>query len=186
MAIIKVLLADDWGLFLEGVKSVLRQATANIEIVGEAHNGEDAVLLTRRLDPAVVLMDQDLPKVDGIEATRAIKQAMPGVEIIVMTERLDDAKALAAIEAGAAGYILKDIPAANLIMALNSVRQGQAFFHPEVTRTLIDRLRHPARDRRTRLRSTPEGLPARELEGLVRLAHGSPDRQIASHVEPRE
>src|SRR2546422_935888 len=100
MPIIKVLLADDWGLFLEGVKSALRQATADIEIVGEATNGEDAVQLTRRLDPAVVLMDQDLPKAGGIEATRAIKQAMPGVEIIIMTERLDDAEALAAIEAG--------------------------------------------------------------------------------------
>src|SRR2546422_9951731 len=142
MPITKVLLADDWGLFLEGVKSVLRQAAGAIEVVGEAPNGEEAVQLTRRLDPAVVLMDQDLPKVDGIEATRAIKQAMPGVEVIIMTERLDDAKALAAIEAGAAGYILKDIPAANLVMALNSVRQGQAFFHTEVTRTLIERLCH--------------------------------------------
>src|SRR2546428_5460175 len=109
MPIIKVLLADDWGLFLEGVKSALRQATADIEIVGEATNGEDAVQLTRRLDPAVVLMDQDLPKVGGIEATRAIKQAMPGVEIIIMTERLDDAKALAAIEAAAGrGTFLKN------------------------------------------------------------------------------
>jgi len=154
--------------------------------VGEATNGEDAVLLTRRLDPAVVLMDQDLPKVDGIEATRAIKQAMPGVEIIIMTERIDDAKALAAIEAGAAGYILKDIPAANLVMALNSVRQGQAFFHPEVTRTLIERLGHLARDRRTRLRSTPEGLTARELEVLVELTNGSTDRQIAAKFKVSE
>src|SRR3989442_2331007 len=147
MPIMKVLLADDWGLFLEGANRGLVQATADIEIVGEATNGEDAVQLTRRLDPAVVLMDQDLPKAGGIEATRAIKQAMPGVEIIIMTERLDDAKALAAIEAGAAGYILKNIPAANLVTAPNSVRQGQAFFHPEVTRTLIERLGHLARDR---------------------------------------
>src|SRR2546426_9839123 len=114
MPIIKVLLADDWGLFLEGVKSVLRQATVDIEIVGEAANGEEAVQLTRRLDPTVVLMDQDLPKVDGIEATRAIKQAMPGVEIIIMSERLDDVKALAAIEAGGGRAIFQDIPTCNL------------------------------------------------------------------------
>ncbi|TMI98972.1 MAG: response regulator transcription factor [Bacillati bacterium ANGP1] len=186
MPIIKVLLADDWGLFLEGVKSVLRQATGDIEIVGEATNGEEAVQLTRRLDPAVVLMDQDLPKVDGIEATRAIKQAMPAVEIIIMTERLDDTKALAAIEAGAAGYILKDIPAASLLRALNSVRQGQAFFHPEVTRTLIERLGRLARDQRTRFRSTPEGLTARELEVLVELTSGSTDRQIATKFRVSE
>src|SRR2546430_14337288 len=106
MPIIKVLLADDWGLFLEGVKSVLRQATGDIEIVGEATNGEEAVQLTRRLDPAVVLMDQELPKVGGVEGTRAIKQAMPAGEIINMTERLEETKALAAIENGAGGYIL--------------------------------------------------------------------------------
>src|SRR2546422_7912685 len=110
MGVIKVLLADDWGLFLEGVKSALRQATANIEIVGEATNGEDAVLLTRRLDPAGVLMDQDLAKLDAIEATRAIKQAMPGVEVSIMTERLDDAKALAAIEAGATRRLFTRTP----------------------------------------------------------------------------
>src|SRR2546422_9149055 len=100
MPIIKVLLADDWGLFLEGVKSVLRQATVDIEIVGEAANGEEAGQLTRRLDPTVVLLDQDLPKRDGIGATRPIKQAMPGAEIIVLTRRLDDVKALAATQAG--------------------------------------------------------------------------------------
>src|SRR2546422_9646083 len=114
MPITKVLLADDWGLFLEGVKSVLRQATGDIEIVGEATNGEEAVQLTRRLDPAVVLMDQDLPKVNGIEATRAIKQAMPAVEIIIMTERLDDTKALAAIEAGAPRYTFKNKPGSQI------------------------------------------------------------------------
>src|SRR2546421_9731089 len=119
MPITKVLLADDWGLFLEGVKSVLRQATGDIEIVGEATNGEEAVQLTRRLDPTVVLMDQDLPKVDGIEATRAIKQAMPAVEIIIMTEHLDDAKALAAIEAGAGGGIFKKNPACHIPTRLN-------------------------------------------------------------------
>src|SRR5256712_13550822 len=117
MPIIKVLLADDWGLFLEGVKSVLPQATVDIQIVGEATNGEEAVQLTRRLDPTVVLMDQDLPKVDGIEAPRAIKQAMPAVEIIIMTEHLDDAKAPAAIEAGAAGYNFKKNPGGNLLTA---------------------------------------------------------------------
>jgi len=186
MPIIKVLLADDWGLFLEGVKSALRQATADIEIVGEATNGEDAVQLTRRLDPAVVLMDQDLPKAGGIEATRAIKQAMPGVEIIIMTERLDDAKALAAIEAGAAGYILKNIPAANLVTALNSVRQGQVFFHPEITRKLIERVGHPAHGKPARLGPSPEGLTARELEVLVELTNGSTDRQIASKLTVSE
>src|SRR5438552_15750160 len=97
MSIIKVLLADDWGLFLEGVKSVLRQATGDIEIVGEATNGEEAVQLTRRLDPAVVLMDQDLPKVDGIEETRTIKQAMHAVYIFYMTERIVYTKSFAAI-----------------------------------------------------------------------------------------
>ena len=111
---------------------------------------------------------------------------MPGVEIIIMTERLDDAKALAAIEAGAAGYILKNIPAANLVTALNSVRQGQVFFHPEITRKLIERVGHPAHGKPARLGPSPEGLTARELEVLVELTNGSTDRQIASKLTVSE
>src|SRR2546426_8277057 len=173
MPIIKVLLADDWGLFLEGVKSVLRQATVDIEIVGEATNGEEAVQLTRRLDPTVVLMDQDLPKVDGIEATRAIKQAMPAVEIIIMTEHLDDAKALAAIEAGAAGDIFKNIPAANLLTALNSVHQGHVFFHPEITPKLLERLGPPAPRKTAPPRPSPPGVTPRGIQGPVGTTKGS-------------
>src|SRR2546430_17370891 len=103
-----------------------------------------------------------------------------------MTERLDDTKALAAIEAGAAGYILKDIPAASLVRALNSVRQGQAFFHPEITRTLIERLGRLGRDQRTRFRSTPEGLTARGLEGPGGINHSKNERQDGIQIQGSE
>jgi len=117
---------------------------------------------------------------DGLAATRSIKEQLPDIEIIVMTDRLDDVKALQAIDAGATGYILKDIPAANLTAALKAVCNGRAFFHPEITRKLMERLVSLSREQRTRMRLESEGLTPRELDILMELAKGSTDREIAA------
>ncbi|HEU4679280.1 MAG TPA: response regulator transcription factor, partial [Terrimicrobiaceae bacterium] len=148
-------------------------------------NGADGVRLAALVEPDVVLMDQDMPEIDGPEATRLIKEALPSVEIIVMTDRLDAVKALEAIEAGATGYVLKDIPAANLLAALRSVCNGRAFFHPEITRKLMDRLGRLTRDERSR-QMEAEGLTSRELEILAELTKGSKDKQIATRFTVSE
>lgn len=163
----------------QGVRAML-SAVEDMEIVGEAADGEEAVRLTCELKPDAVLMDQDMPRCDGIEATRLVKQAAPDVEIIVMTDHLDGAKALQAAEAGATGYILKDIPAPNLAAAVRSVCNGRAFFHPEMTRKLLDSLGRLIREQRTRKHDASETLTPRQFDILVELAKGSTYSQIAS------
>ncbi|MGQ0571684.1 MAG: response regulator [Armatimonadota bacterium] len=175
---IRIVLADDMTLIRHGIRALMG-GVADVEIVGEGGTADDAVRLTRELVPDVVLMDQDMPG-DGLQATRAIKETLPNIEIIVMTDRLDDEKALRAIEAGATGYILKDIPTVNLAGAIRSVCNGRAFFHPEITRKLMERLGQLTREQRTRMRLEFEGLTTRELDILMELARGSTDREIAA------
>jgi len=165
-------------LIRHGIRALL-SSVEDVDIVGEVSTADDAVRLARELVPDVVLMDQDMPG-DGLAATRSIKEQLPDIEIIVMTDRLDDVKALQAIDAGATGYILKDIPAANLTAALKAVCNGRAFFHPEITRKLMERLVSLSREQRTRMRLESEGLTPRELDILMELAKGSTDREIAA------
>ncbi len=181
---LRVLLVEDLGLVREGIHAILSRVE-DIEIVGDASNGADAVRLAAIVEPDVVLMDQDMPEIDGPEATRLIKEALPGIEVIVMTDRLDVVKALEAIEAGATGYVLKDIPAANLLAALRSVCNGRAFFHPEITRKLMDRLGRLTREERSR-QMEAEGLTPRELEILAELTKGNKDKQIAARFTVTE
>jgi len=178
MKTIRVMLADDLMLIRHGIRALLSNVE-DVEIVGEVSTADDAVRLAREVVPDVVLMDQDMPG-DGLLATRSIKEALPDVEIIVMTDRLDDVKALQAIDAGATGYILKDIPGPNLTAALKAVCNGRAFFHPEVTRKLMERLVSLSREQRTRMRLESEGLTPRELDILMELAKGSTDKEIAA------
>jgi DNA-binding NarL/FixJ family response regulator len=125
-------------------------------------------------------MDQDMPRWDGIEAARRIKQSMPDVEIIIITDRLDEAKALRATEAGAMGYVLKDIPAPHLAAALRAVCNGRAFFHPEITRKLVDRLRRLSVEQPASTKGGPEQLTPRQFAILVEMAKGSTYSEIAN------
>ena len=175
----RIVLADDMTVVRQGVRAML-SAVEDVEIVGEAADGEEAVRLARDLKPDAVLMDQDMPYCDGIEATRILKQAMPNVEVVVMTDHLDDAKALQATEAGATGYILKDIPAPNLAAALRSVCNGRAFFHPEITRKLMFAFARLMREQRARQQIRSEGLTQRQFDILVEVAKGSTYCEIAN------
>ncbi len=175
---VRVLLADDLTLIRHGIRALL-SVVEDVEIVGEVASGDEAVRLAKEVAPNVVLMDEDMPG-DPLQATRAIKASMPDVEIIIMTDRLDDMKALQAIEAGATGYILKDIPVPNLTAALRAVCNGRAFFHPEITRKLMERLVYLTKEQRSRLRLESDGLTARELDIIIELAKGSTDREIAA------
>ncbi len=175
----RVVVADDVAAVRRGVRSML-DAVDDVEIIGEAADGVAALRLTTELKPDAILMDQDMPRCDGIEATRRVKQSMPDVEVVIMTDRLDDAKALQATEAGAMGYVLKDIPAPHLAAAVRSVCNGRAFFHPEITRKLVDRLRRLILDQQARTQNGPGELTPRQFDILVEIAKGSTYNEIAN------
>jgi len=175
---IRVLLADHLILVREGLHALFSKIT-DVEVVGEAETADNAVSLARQLQPDVLLMDQDMPG-NSLLAARLIKEGMPNIEIIIMTDRLSDGKAFQAIEAGATGYVLKDIPIASLASAVRAVCNGKAFFYPNITRKLLDRLGDPTRKRRDQLNLELGGLTPRELDILVELARGNTDREIAA------
>lgn len=175
----RVLLVDDLGLVREGIRAVLSRAH-DIEVVAEASSGESAIELAKKLQPDVVILDQDMPNTDGLMAARAIKEAVPRSEIIIMTDRLDIWKALDAIQFGATGYVLKDIPGANLVSAVNSVCNHRAFFHPEITRNLIDHFNRLSKNSHVRQRTGSGGLTPREMEILVELTKGNTDKFIGA------
>lgn len=175
---IRVVLAEDTASVRQGIRSGLRLAD-DMEIAGEADTAEALATLARDLAPDVVLVDQDLPQGDSLAAIRTIKQAHPGVQIIVMTDQLNDRKALEAIEAGATGYVLKDIPGANLAAAIRSVSSGRGFLHPGFAGTLAARLLRLIR-RRGWDRGKTSGLTGRELDILSEVAGGRTDDEIAT------
>lgn len=175
----RVLLVDDLRLIREGIRAVLSRAH-DIEVVAEASSGESAIELAKKLHPDVVILDQDMPSVDGLMATHAIKQAVPACEIIIMTDRLDMGKALDAIQFGATGYVLKDIPATNLISAVSVVCNHRAFFHPDITRNLLDHFVQVGKKSRLRQRPGSNGLTPREMEILVEVTNGHSDKAIGT------
>lgn len=175
---IRLVVADDLALIRQGIGALLT-GTDQVDVIGEAATADETTRLVLELKPDTVLMDQDLPG-DGMEATRRIKERLPEIEVVIMADRLENGKVFRAIEAGAAGYILKDIPVSNLLDALRSVVEGRSYFHPQTTRSLVERLGLLSRGRRARLQLEAAGLTARELDILIELARGSTDREIAA------
>lgn len=173
---IRVVLAEAQTLFRQGIRALLSDVE-DVEIVGEVANIEDSALVARQTGADVVLMDQGAP--NCLQLVRSFKETLPNVEIILMTGQLDVGKALEAIEAGATGYVVKDIPIANLVSALRSVCNGRAFVHPEITRKLVERLSELKRKHEPQ---GFDGLTERELHILVELAKGNSDREIATRL----
>jgi len=177
----RVVLAEGLALVRRGIQSELAPFE-DVVIVGEAETADEAVRLAHELKPNVVLLDQGIAEGDDLESTRAIKRIIPNIEVIILTDRLDDAKALQAIEVGATGYVMKDIPGATLATAIRSVCSGRAFLHPEITRQLLVRLGRLVRERRMEQEQHARGLTARELDILMLVAKGRTDNEIAARL----
>ncbi len=176
MAKIRIVLVDDHSVIREGL-SALISGIEDMEVAGEASNGEEAVRLAKKHGPDVVLMDIGMPVMDGIEATRAIKSALPGVKVLVLSAHDDEEMLFAAIRANASGYILKNAKGAELVSAIRAVHLGEMVFHPKLTRKLVEQAYH------RRKRITGSGrcgeLSKRELEVVKLGRRGMSNKEIA-------
>ena len=169
---IRVLITDDHKVVRRGLRGFL-ELDPELEVVGEASNGEEAVDLARRLEPDVVLMDLLMPVMDGIEATREIREEMPDTEVVALTSVLEYASVTRAIKAGAIGYLLKNTEADELCKAIRAGAAGKVQLAPEAASSLINEVRAPA---------SPEALTERETEVLKLIARGKANKEIADEL----
>ena len=178
---VRVLLADDQGLVRAGFRMIL-EAQPDIEVVGEAADGDQAVTLARQEHPDVVLMDIRMPHLDGIAATSAVVTDRPQTRVLVLTTFDLDEYVYAALEAGASGFLLKDVGRDDLVAAVRVIAAGEALLAPTVTRRLLADF---VRNRPSAPPAGPEtvaGLTARERETLELLARGMSNAEIAARM----
>jgi two-component system, NarL family, response regulator LiaR len=177
---IRVMLVDDHALVREGTRELLEREE-DLEVVAEAGDGEEAVELAAKWLPDLIIMDIAIPKLNGIEATKRIKAARPSVSVLVLTGYDNDQYIFALLEAGAAGYLLKDIRKDELVQAIRAVHAGESVLHPVIARKVISHFsRHGAVEESDERPERPsDALTARELEVLRIAACGMSNREIA-------
>lgn len=179
---IRVLLADDQSLIREGLRLIL-ELQPDIRVIGEASNGQEVLDLIARTPPDVVLMDVQMPFMDGVEATRAIRLAYPQVKVIILTTFEKDEYIFEGIRAGAIGYLLKDTTSDKLAQAIRAAAQGQSVLQPSVARKVLaefTRLSDKEAQRAAANARLIEPLSARQLDVLSHLAEGKSNREIAT------
>ena len=169
---IRILITDDHGVVRQGLRMFL-ELDPDLEVIGEASNGEEAVAMARELRPDVVLMDLVMPVMDGITATGVIRAELPDVEVIALTSVLEDVSVSGAVRAGAIGYLLKDTEADQLGRAIKAAAAGQVQMAPEAAARLMSEMRTP---------ESPEALTERETEVLKLMARGRANKQIATSL----
>lgn len=181
---IRVLIVDDQVLFREGLKTLL-ELSPEIEVVGEAGNGQEALDLIAVKQPQVVLMDLNMPVKNGVETTREITERGMDCKVLVLTTFDDDERIFEALKAGASGYLLKDTPSAQLIQAVRTVNRGESFLQPSVASRVVaelNRLNKPKQEP-VKLR---EPLSIREEEVLAALAEGMSNKEIGGKLSLAE
>lgn len=179
---IRVLLVDDQALFCEGLRTLL-DLQPDIEVVGEANNGQDAIECVARSAPDVVLMDMQMPVMDGVAATRDIRANHPNTQVIVLTTFDDDEYVFEGLRAGAVGYLLKDVASDRLAEAIRSATRGESFLQPSVAAKVIAEFTRLADAPHARVRANQvliEPLSDREREILRLVASGASNKEIAA------
>ncbi|PKM83494.1 MAG: DNA-binding response regulator [Firmicutes bacterium HGW-Firmicutes-13] len=172
---IKVMVADDHSLVRQGIKKVLELEPA-IRVIGETTNGKDTIALAKKLQPDIILMDINMPQLNGIEATKIIKEEMPHIKILVLTIHDDEEYVYEMVRSGASGYLLKDVDPGKLVESILRIYEGKSIIHHSVTAKLLqefNRLSNPAKD-------SAIDLTSREQEVLKLIAQGCSNKEIAN------
>jgi NarL family two-component system response regulator LiaR len=173
---IRVLIVDDHEIVRKGIRALLA-TKRDIQVIGEARNGAEAVDQSQTLHPDVVLMDLVMPKMDGIQATREITARLPGTRVLVLTSFAADEQIFPAIQAGALGYLLKDSGPQELVQAIRQVHRGEPSLDPSIARKVLAELSGPPKEP-----LTPDPLTARELGILRLIAQGRSNKEIAGQL----
>jgi two-component system, NarL family, response regulator LiaR len=177
--VIRVLIADDHAVVRQGLRTFL-DLQEDVEVVAEAADGEAAVAEAWRTAPDVVLLDLAMPRLDGVAALPRLREAAPAARVIVLTSFGEDERLFAALRAGAAGFLLKDVEPAELVRAIRTVDDGEALLHPAVAARLMEEFAETERP------AAEEALTAREREVLQLIARGLPNKLIARDLEIAE
>ncbi len=171
----RVIIVDDHPVVRDGLRALL-DTESDVEVVGEATNGNEALAMVGALHPDLVLMDLQMPELDGVAATRGIRREYDTVEILILTTYDTDADIGRAIDAGATGYLLKDASREELIRAIRTAAQGESVLSPQVASRVLGKMRAPAE----------EALSAREIEVLLEVSHGLSNREVGRSLHISE
>ena len=177
---IRVLLADDHGVVRKGLRFLLERQP-DMEIVGEAADGREAVRLAEAANPDIVIMDIAMPLLNGIEATAQIVKRNPDIAVIILSVHSDEDYLLSSLNAGAKGYLLKDSAEVDLVRAIQAVRKGTPFFSPEIAKTMLEDYMRFLQQRN--LQDSYDLLTEREKEVLQLLAEGKSNKEVASILD---
>ncbi|HEY2384650.1 MAG TPA: response regulator transcription factor [Terriglobia bacterium] len=175
---IRIVICDDHTLFVEGVKAMLRNESS-LEIVGEARDGRQAVEMVQQHKPDVILMDVSMPDMNGFDATRRVHEFNAGVKVLMLTMHDEEELVARCLEAGAAGYIMKDAPASQLLYAIETVQKGERYLSPNVLKKVVDGYVKNT----NRPQTSYDRLTMREREVLKLLAEGLTVKEIAVRLD---
>ena len=181
MTPIQVLLVDDQALFREGLRTLL-SVHPNLEVVGEANNGQEAIEMAAELQPDVILMDLRMPVLDGVAATRRLKESHPQCRVIVLTTFDDDEYVFDGLRAGAVGYLLKDVSSETLVEAIRTAAGGETFLQPSVAAKVVAEFARLSERSPSSGQGLLEPLSERELEIIALVASGASNKEIAAQL----